>query len=219
MWSQCEFWLCHCSLLLTKLRVCSPTGVLGAGGCPQPISSGPVGMYQQECSTQQGSQPLPRASGPRACVWIPQGMWLSRITAANQFICGDQPSLFILETSVSDYSAYPHRTWPQLACYQAQNQKQFFQMGPAVCAQCPSSSHSTLHPHAASAACQGLNSGCAQELQPGASPQHIWEILCPVQLLFSFHCTNFSLAINDCGASFLIFTLICSFSAFCQPWI
>lgn len=143
-------------------------------------------------------------------------MWLSGITAANQFICGDQPSLFILETSVSDYSAYPPGNWPQLACYQAQNQNQFFQMGPAVCARCPSSSHSTPHPHAASTACRGLNSGCARQLQPGASPQHTWEIL---QLLFSFPCTNFSLAINDCKASFFMFTLICSFSAFCQPLI
>lgn len=42
---------------------------------------------------------------------------------------------------------------------------------------------------------------------------------CVLQLLFSFHCTNFSLAINGCRASFLIFTLICSFSAFCQPLI
>lgn len=153
------------------------------------LPTAPSAVVQWECDSRsaaprRGSHTLPSANGPRACVSIPQRMLLSRITAANQFICGDQPSLFILETSVSDYSAYPRGTWPQLACYQAQNQKQFFQMGPAVCAQCPSSSHSTLHPHAASAACQGLNAGCAQQLQPGASPQHTWEILCPAAPIF-----------------------------------
>lgn len=55
--------------------------------------------------------------------------------------------------------------------------KNSFSRWAQLCAQCPSSSHSTLHPHATSAACQGLNAGCAQQLQPGASPQHTWEIV------------------------------------------
>lgn len=82
-------------------------------------------------------------------------------------------------TSVNGCSAYPQETWPLLACYQNQNQKQFSRYA-QLC------EHTTANPYAETAACQWFNTGCAQQLHPEKkSPQCTQGLLCAISLHFT----------------------------------
>lgn len=193
--------------------------MLGGGGCPQPHqlwSSGNVTAGVQHPGGAHTPCQVPMVQ-ERACRYLRECCWAGLQQQISLFVVTSLlfSSLKHLWVTIQPTLEEPGHSWLATKL----KIKNSFSRWAQLCV------HSALPPHTAlfiltpqALPARGLMLGVPSSFSQEQAHSTLGKF-CVLQLLFSFHCTNFSLPINDCNASFLIFTLICSFSAFCQPLI